>query len=184
MRSKRWTCHSASIADGSSTSVSVRLSLLTITSMWCSWHLKKTSKHPPIQYPLFFCEPPVYSVFGPISSRFRLLLFFSQTISEFRCTRFNNFPHTPHPSLFPQLRIPINTFPIATVVEAISSTKESSPVPGAAKLIGLVPSAGTALLVGKEIGEVFVMDIPWKLSFLLEYFSRILRVLLETIHFC
>lgn len=54
----------------------------------------------------------------------------------------------------------MNTFPMATVVDAMSSTNASSFVPGAAKLIGLVPSAGTALLVGYDIGEVFVIDIP------------------------
>ena len=52
------------------------------------------------------------------------------------------------------------TFPKAAVDVAMSSTKLSSPLPGAATEMGLVPKVGSRPLVGTTRGDVFVNAIP------------------------
>lgn len=53
------------------------------------------------------------------------------------------------------------TFPNATADVAMSSTKLSPPLAGAATLMGLVPNVHSFPLVGTTSGEVLVKDIPW-----------------------
>ena len=53
------------------------------------------------------------------------------------------------------------TFPNATAVVAISNTKLSPSLAGAATHIGLVPSTSSLALVGTSKGEVFVNAIPF-----------------------
>lgn len=52
------------------------------------------------------------------------------------------------------------TFPNATADVAMSSTKLSPPLAGAAMLMGLVPNVHSLPLVGTTSGEVLVKDIP------------------------
>mmetsp|Transcript_10160 Transcript_10160/g.35071 ORF Transcript_10160/g.35071 Transcript_10160/m.35071 type:complete len:275 (-) Transcript_10160:495-1319(-) len=68
---------------------------------------------------------------------------------------------TDHPSgsLSP-LRWATSTFPRATALVAMSSTKGSRPLVGAARAIGFVPRAGFFALVGTTRGLVFVMLMP------------------------
>ena len=55
----------------------------------------------------------------------------------------------------------ISTFPNATVLVAISKINESPSVPGAAELIGFVPSSWVQLLGENIAGVVLVNDNPF-----------------------
>lgn len=54
----------------------------------------------------------------------------------------------------------MQTLPKATVVVAMSSSKESELAAGAITLIGFVPRPYSTERLGKTNGEVFVNDIP------------------------
>ena len=58
--------------------------------------------------------------------------------------------------------LPCPTFPLATLVVAMSSTNWSPSAPGAASEMGLVPSVPCLARVGTRLGDVLVKAIPYK----------------------